>query len=346
MNDVWTMMKNTTLPVVLYGTGNAADLLLSIMEEKGIRISGVFASDAFVRKRTFHSFKVLSYSDARRIFGRMCVVMGFGTQDMRVIESVKKIAAENEFYCPSLLLDKDGSPFCGEYYENHTTEIKAVRDILSDERSRGIYDAVFSYRLTGNIEYLLPVEEDGEESWKELSFSPHEVFVDAGAYNGDTILRFLSLTDGKYCKIIGIEPDRRSFRKAEKNLSEKERITLYNTLLSDKEGKVLFSSGKGRGNSNTENGDERETTTIDELLGDERPTLMKFDVEGEEEKVLEGARRTIEKYKPRLILSVYHRIDDFWRLIAKVKELNRGYSRFILRTSHSIPDWDIIVLIE
>lgn len=346
MNDVWNAMKNTTLPVVLYGTGNAADLLLSIMEEKGIRINGVFASDAFVRRRTFHSFKVLSYSEARRIFGRMCVVMGFGTQDLGVIESVRKIATENEFYCPSLLLDKDGAPFCGEYYEKHIDEIKAVRDMLSDERSRVIYDAIFAYRLTGNIEYLLPIEEDGEESWKELSFSSDEFFLDAGAYNGDTILRFLSLTGGKYSKIVGIEPDTRSFRKAEKNLSGKERIKLYNTLLSDKEGKALFSSGKGRGNSNNENGEERETTTIDNLLKDEIPTLMKFDIEGEEEKALEGARRTIGKYKPRLILSVYHRIDDFWRLIAKVKELNAGYSRFILRTSHSIPDWDIILLIE
>ena len=346
MNDVWTMIKNTHLPVVLYGTGNAADLLLSIMEKKRISISGVFASDSFVRKRTFHSFKVLSYSDAKRIFGRMCVVMAFGSQDMSVIESVEKIAEENEFYCPSLLLDEEGNPFSGEYYEKHIDEIKCVRDVLSDERSRVIYDSIFYYRLTGKIEYLLPVEEDEEKSWRELSLSSSEVFVDCGAYNGDTILRFLRLTEGKYNRIIGIEPDRRNFRKGEKNLSGIERIKLYNTLLSDEKGKVLFSSDKGRGNSNNDNGEEREATTIDILLGDEEPTLMKFDVEGSEEKVLEGAKETIGKYKPKLILSVYHRIDDFWRLTAKVKELNSGYSRFILRTSHSIPDWDIILLIE
>lgn len=346
MNDVWTMIKNTTLPVVLYGTGDASDLLISIMERKGIRISGVFVSDGFVRSRTFHSFKVLSYSDCRHIFGRMCVVMGFGTQNRRVIESVLKIAGENEFYCPSLLLDDNGSPFDSVYYEKHFSQIEWVRKTLTDDRSREVLDAVLSYRLTGKIEYLMPLEEDEEKSWGKLGLSLSEYFVDCGAYSGDTVQRFIKLTGGRYSKIVAIEPDNRSYKKAVKNLSGIEGISLYNTLLSDKNERVFFSSGEGRGNSRRKEGEERISTTLDELLQGEVPTLIKLDVEGDEEKALEGGRETIKKFKPKLILSVYHRIDDFWRLIRKVKELNSHYSRFTLCVSPSIPDWDIVLLID
>lgn len=346
MSDFWGRIKETELPVVLYGTGDAADRLVSLMEQRGVRINGVFASDSFVRRRTFHSFKVLSYTDARRIFGRMCIVMGFGTHEKDVIEDIKKIALENEFYCPSLLLDEHGNPFGEEYYFAHRKDFDEFRDLLTDTRSREILDAIIRYRLSGDITNLYDIWEDEKTSWGELDIRERETFIDIGAYNGDTIMRFLDLTGSAYERIIGFEPDRRSFRKAEKNLEGMERITLYNTLLSDSEEKVMFSLGDGRGNTRSENGREVSTTSLDIILEGVKPTIIKFDAEGDEEKILLGGRRIIGEYKPKLILSVYHRIDDFWRLTGILKEINPGYSRFLLRCARAIPDWDIILLCE
>lgn len=346
MHDFWRSIKDTTLPVVLYGTGDAAERLLSLMEKRGVRINGVFASSGFVRSRTFHAFRVLSYEDARHIFGRMCVVMGFGTQDRRVIEDIKKIARENEFYCPSLLCDNNGVPFNEEYYLSHLCDYERFRNLLTDTKSREILDSLIRYRLTGDVTNLYSIWEDEKKSWGLLNITENETFVDVGAYNGDTILRFIEMTGEKYTKIIGIEPDMRSFLRAVKNTEGRERITLYNSLLSDREERVLFSSGEGRGNTRSISGSMRETTTLDILLENETPTIIKFDAEGDEEKILEGGRKTIGKYKPDLILSVYHRIDDFWRLGDKVREINPSYSRFTLRCSPSIPDWDIILLVE
>lgn len=346
MSDFWGRIKATELPVVLYGTGDAADRLVSLMEQRGVRINGVFASDSFVRRRTFHSFKVLSYTEARRIFGRMCIVMGFGTHEKNVIEEIKKIVLDNEFYCPSLLLDECGNPFGEEYYFAHRKDFDEFRELLTDSRSREILDAIIRYRLSGDITHLYDIWEDEKISWSNLSLGKDETFVDIGAYNGDTIMRFLSLTGSAYKKIIGFEPDSRSFRKAEKNLEGMERITLYNTLLSDREESVMFSLGEGRGNTRSEKGREVSTTTLDIILDSEKPTIIKFDAEGDEEKILLGGRRIIEEYKPKLILSVYHRIDDFWRLTRVLKKINPSYSRFTLRCARAIPDWDIILLCE
>lgn len=347
MNDFWLDIKKTKLPVVLYGTGDASDRLIALMEKRGIRISGVFVSDEFLRERTFHSFKVISYETARHIFGEMAVVMGFGTQKSDVIEKVKRIARENEFYLPTLLLDEDGNPFDREYYERNINDFLYFRSSLTDERSREIYDAIISFRLSGDIYKILPYEEDEEISWSNLRFSSRDTFVDVGAYDGDTSERFIKLSGASYNKIIAIEPDERSCKKAEKNLSGRERVIIYNTLLSDRKETIPFISGNGRGNTTGKGvGEKRETTTLDILLEGEEPTIIKIDAEGDEEKILEGGRETIGKYKPDLILSVYHKKDDFPRLMRKVREINPSYSKFTLRLSHSLPDWDIILIVE
>ena len=346
LEDFWSRIRKTELPVVLYGTGDAADKLIDFLGRIGVRICGVFASSSFVRNRTFHSFRVLSYEDARRIWGRMAVVMGFGTHDSETIENIRKIAEENEFYCPCLLLDENGLPFDAAYYSEHRKDYEKLRSLLTDDRSLEVFDAIISFRLTGDISYILPVEEDGKESWKNLRFTSDETFVDIGAYDGDTVERFLDLTDNRYREIVAFEPDTRSFRKAEKRLEGKERVKLINTLLSDRVESVTFTSGEGRGNSRSQEGKERTTTTLDIALEGKRPTVLKFDAEGDEEKILEGGRRVIGEYRPKLILSIYHRIDDFWRLSQKVLALNSGYTKFTLRTAHAIPDWDIILLVE
>ncbi len=69
------------------------------------------------------------------------------------------------------------------------------------------------------------------------------------------------------------------------------------------------------------------------------PTLIKFDVEGCEKEALEGARQSIGKYKPRLILSVYHRTEDLLDLPLAVNKLNPEY-RLYLRHHPYIPAWD------
>ena len=178
-------------------------------------------------------------------------------------------------------------------------------------------------------------------------YTPHDTFLDIGAYDGDTVARFVKLSDNSYKKIIAVEPDKKSFKKAERNLSDVKNLTLYNTLLSESVGLSPFISGRGRGNTAAEEGGkETVATTIDALLSGDEVTIIKIDAEGAEEKILNGGRKTISKYKPKLILSVYHRIDDFYRLLRKVKEINPSYSKFTLRISHSLPDWDIVLIVE
>jgi FkbM family methyltransferase len=70
-------------------------------------------------------------------------------------------------------------------------------------------------------------------------------------------------------------------------------------------------------------------TTIDKLVAElklERVDFIKMDIEGAEQRALEGARGTLEKYHPRMALSAYHVPSDPERIPALVRAAWPNYS--------------------
>lgn len=80
---------------------------------------------------------------------------------------------------------------------------------------------------------------------------------------------------------------------------------------------------------------EVKADTIDHIVGDEKISFIKMDIEGAEYDALLGARHTIEKYKPVLMISVYHKQDDFIRLPELIRSMNYNYT-FYLRHYRSL----------
>ena len=336
--DFWSAIERTELPIVLYGTGNGADMILDEFAERGIKAEGCFASDGFVRERTFRGFHVISYSDAQRIFGRMAVILAFGTHDAAVISNIKRISSANELYMPDMQRDESGHLFDREYAIRNEERIRWAYSILEDDISRRSFESVIRYRLSGRIGWLLEDQADEAEAWKLLGIGSDETYMDIGAYNGDTISRFISIA-GSWRDIYGFEPDARSFKKLKRNTEGLPGIHLYNSFISDKPGSVPFSGGKGRGSCRMESSSYADAATIDGVLGGKPVTLIKFDTEGFEREALDGGRRTIAEYAPRMILSAYHRIDDFWILPEKVLGICGSY-RFYMRKARALPYWD------
>ena len=61
--SVWEVLKKSEKPVILYGMGNGADKVLDECQRLGINVSGVMASDDFVRGQSFRGFTVKKLSD-------------------------------------------------------------------------------------------------------------------------------------------------------------------------------------------------------------------------------------------------------------------------------------------
>jgi FkbM family methyltransferase len=70
------------------------------------------------------------------------------------------------------------------------------------------------------------------------------------------------------------------------------------------------------------------TISIDEFLKEEnlkRIDFIKMDIEGSEEKALLGAKETLRKFKPKLAITIYHNLNDFYKLPLLIKRLNPDY---------------------
>lgn len=70
-------------------------------------------------------------------------------------------------------------------------------------------------------------------------------------------------------------------------------------------------------------------TTLDQDIT-EPVTLIKADIEGFEQKALEGAKHHILNDHPKLLFSVYHNNEDLWKIPQRIHQISPEY-RFYLR---------------
>ena len=70
--------------------------------------------------------------------------------------------------------------------------------------------------------------------------------------------------------------------------------------------------------------------SIDEAIDPEdRVTIMKMDIEGSELEGLKGARKTIQRDKPKLAICIYHRLEDMTEIPLYIKELVPEYKLYV-----------------
>lgn len=345
---MWDELKGKNRPLVLYGTGDAAEKILKQLDIRGIRVSGIFASDGFVRDRSFAGFKVLSYAEAKEKFGPMTVLLCFGSHRPDVIETIKRVAAEQDFYAPDLPVAGDGL-FDRAFYEAHREDLAWVRERLADEQSRLVLDKVIEYKLTGRIDPLLECETPEEDNWKLLktsfesrsSMEEAASFLDLGAYTGDTVELFLKVFDGRYSDIIAVEPESRNFRKLSENTAGLEKARLVNAAAGDRCGEIPFTHGAGRGGA-AGKGKVRPVSleTVDHLLSGRSIDIIKMDLEGAEGQAILGAEETIKRSRPAMLISAYHRTEDLFALPGQVLGMAPDY-RIYLRKDPCLPAWGI-----
>ncbi len=338
--DLWKYLKNSDKPKVIYGMGNGADKILSVFSDYNIECQGIFASDDFYHPgKTFHGMAVERYSDFCERYEDFIVLVSFATSLLEVRENILRIAGERELYAPCVPVYGD-TLFTDEYYEEHKAEINSARELLADKKSKEIYDNIISYRLSGKLEYLFKAESDPQEVWQSIIRPERYINIaDCGAYTGDTATEFI-----KKCpnvkKIFALEPDPKNFKKL--SSIEDERIIPVNKGTWDKTETVEFNMGAGRGAAQGKQGKTvlLDFDTLDNTVGNEKIDYIKYDVEGAEDKALTGSENTIRAYAPDLLVSLYHRTEDIFKLTEKVHKLCPDHKLYLRRFSY-IPDWDI-----
>ena len=354
-HDLWEYLKESQKTVVLYGMGNGADKILSVLAERGIPVGGIFASDGFARGNLFHGMPVRTWSDVKAEFGaeNVIVLLSFGTSRPEVLENVLRIRQEAELYAPDVPAFGD-TLFTRTFYEEHMEEFLAVRNLLSDEESRRIFDNILSYKLSGDIGFLLDSESDEDEIWQEI-IHPETIraAADLGAYNGDTIRRLLE--KGENIQTVwAMEPDGRNYKKLEAYAEGemRARVIPVNAGAWNEE-TILFFDKSGNRNASFEKNRsqtladrplkvaEVKALPLDRVLDGARVDYIKYDVEGSEREALDGSCKTLAEHTPTLLVSLYHRSEDVFALPLHIQKIAPHYKGFYLRRMAGVPAWDI-----
>ena len=336
MIPLWERLDNAGKPIVLYGIGNGADKILDFLEGRGTACSGVFASDGFAQGKSYRGFTVLSYDEAKRRFGEMIVLLAFGTHRPEVIANIKRIASEQDLYAPPFPV-VGGTP-SGGFAAERGMKAERLRAYLADEKSRAVFDGVLAYRMDGRLDHLFPCESGADEIWELLSPSADDDYLDLGAYRGDTVAEFAARTK-TWRSIRAVEPDARSFSKLRAYCAGLDGCRCFNACIGREAGEESFFGGMGRGSLVSSGGVKTRRESVDSLLLGKRASLIKIDVEGAETEAVEGARDTIKKYAPKLLISAYHRADDIFDIPDAVLLIRPDY-RVFLRHGRCVPDWD------
>lgn len=338
--NVWDYLKETQLPIVLYGMGNGTDMIIEKLSSIGITPAEIFASDEFVRGHSFRGYKVLKYSEVCEKYADFVIVVCFAMHDEAMLEKIRTMAGEHPLFAPNVPIVDDGI-FTREFIEEHDAEFDAAYSLLSDDFSRQSFVDVLNFKVSGKVSYLFSCEKKKEEIYSEyLKLNESEIFMDLGAYDGDTVREFLAATNGKYEKIIAVEADEKNYRKLTDKTSEVEKIETHNLAVWDKKETLFFEKKKGRNSKLSSSGKvEVQADSVDNILNGEKITVLKMDIEGSEEKALEGAKKTISAYKPKLYVCAYHRNDDMFRLPLKINEICKDYKFYFCHHPY-IPAWE------
>ena len=350
-NDLWDYLRETEKKIVLYGMGDGAEKIKSVLDEIGAPVADIMASDEFVRGHSFLGCRVKKLSEIEELYGEdFLILVCFGTQLPDVMERIYGIAERHELYAPNVPVVGEGL-FTLEYARQHRNELKQVYDLLADEQSRQVFEGVIRYKLSGEIEYLREVETPASEKFELLQIGTEETYVDLGAYNGDTLIEFLNETSMQFKKLYAMEPDAKNYRKLKRRLYMigSELLYAYNCGAWHEDTSIVFNLRAGRSSKavpapgtegmNPARFREVKMMKPDTMLGGAEATYIKYDVEGSEENALSGTRETIANFRPKLNVALYHRNEDMFALPLLIHSMNKKYKLY-LRHHPYIPDWD------
>jgi len=183
-----------------------------------------------------------------------------------------------------------------------------------------------------------------------LSVSDGEVYIDVGAYDGDTIETFVNAcnqAEVNYKHIYGIEPDPACFEKLQANIEDYDDVSIHKIgLWSESKTLEFMPSGEAihdqAGEVFSEGSVKIEALSLDDFLDGDSVTFLKMDPSGVVVyDVMLGARKTLLKHNPKLALGIYHSLEEFINVPIFIKSINPEYNIFLRHNTYHLCDTDL-----
>ncbi len=219
---------------------------------------------------------------------------------------------------------------------------RRVANLLADAVSLQTFRDVMLYRLTGEAAFMQAYSLRDEDQYFDLPLRlpPQPVFVDGGAYCGETSALFCRHFPA-HGAIHVFEPNDASLAQAKAMLAAVPDVHFHPFALGDAAGELAFDAGAANASRIAAEGATRVRVMPVDSVVRGRIDFIKFDLEGYETRALAGCRRSIENWHPALAICVYHQAADFVDVPETVLGM-RGDYRLHLR--HYTEGWEESVM--
>jgi len=322
-------LKAAGLPLVLYGDGWYAPYLREYLYRRGLAPAAVFTDAGFTA-----SGAAVSFEEIGRRFEKFNIVIAFANARLaREKLGRMNLGRAAGIYFFDVMGELLNNTFDRAYLEANKAQFGAAYELLGDDLSRRTFEAFLNSKLGGAAEPLAAVCRKEQYFPKDIiKLSDREVFVDGGAYTGDTLLTFMRLTGNKFAGCHAFEPEAANAARLKATVERRglRGVTVLNKGLWSAPATLPFAVWHGTSASAVSGAGKVsvEAATIDQAAPG--ATFIKLDIEGAELEALKGAAETIKRNRPRLAVCVYHKPGDLFEIPLFIRSLTPDY-RFYLR---------------
>ncbi len=223
------------------------------------------------------------------------------------------------------------------YFTENQDKIQQVLAGLSDEKSRRVLKAQLSFRQYAQP---LPLGSTHDHYFPQdiIKLGPQEVFVDCGAFTGDSIEQFQQASHNQYQKIIAFEAAPATFRKLQAR-KFKNCICLNCGVWHSHAALSFLSEGKTTDKLASAQVDRLSkvegfsfdvpVVALDHVPECQAMTFLKMDIEGAELNALKGAQQLICLNRPTLAISIYHTDQDLLDIALWIMSLGLDYCYYM-----------------
>jgi FkbM family methyltransferase len=326
----------------IYGAGNTSLLYgTESFEKTKLNIEAFIDGNPQKIGTTFLNKPVISLDECLKKYENPLVFVNVGTT--KTINQVTDLLKEK--HVEHYILDK-------LIFTQNKDKILDIYNSLGDDLSKETYANIILARMNESKQDFSLVKNDQYFDLPEFRQNdPNEIFVDCGAYVGDTIEKYLFIKQGIFKQIYAFEPEQRNFealnyrtdRLNKEWALSSEKIKIINAAVSDIDSQGEIASANqdspSLGAKITQNNNGSiPIIKLDSFFSNKKITFLKADIESYEQKLLLGARNIISRDKPLLAICIYHNAYDMFEITLLIKEINPNYKMYIRQHYYGLSD--------
>lgn len=354
--------------IIMFGAGSKARQVIKLLADKNIFPCEICDNNKMLHGQKFmvggqKTYVISPYDEIREKYKSYSILISTTiTNAMSIKDDLVKSGEQNPIYHACNFFKVDETFLSYEEVINDE-RYKRIYELLEDEDSKRIYVKNINSKLTGNGLALYD-EMTGKSFFDEdlLCNMETDIFVDAGAFTGDTILQFLEFSKGKYQKIYAIEPDKGNYVALQKFIKYGviENVETFNVGGWSEDGERNFFSTSNNENVNYGSPNlfqdistsitkgeleacQKENSvatnykvkldSVDNIVKDHRASVIKINALAADMPILIGCKETILESKPVFVMEYGARPEYMIEEVIWLDDLKVGYKFYMRQKS-------------